>query len=81
LEGALVQKWMVRQDFIAENIINFIYNVSILYCYTERNISAARALKLLAAPFTVVIACTTPQIVVRPALILIKLKIHQISVS
>jgi len=36
---------------------------------------------LFAKPFIVVIACTTPQIVVRPALLLIKLKTHQISVS
>jgi len=49
--------------------------------YTERNISAARALKLFTASFIVVIACTTPHIVVRPALILKELKIHQISVS
>jgi len=48
--------------------------------YTERNISAEHALKLFTASFIVVIACTTPQIVVRPALISIKLKIHQISV-
>jgi len=60
----------------------FSTGTKILYDYnTERNISAARALKLFTASFIVVIACTTPQIVVRPTLILIELKIHQISVS
>jgi len=45
-----------------------------LQLYTERNISAASALKLFAGVFIGVIACTTPQIVVRPALIFDKIE-------